>query len=79
MDFSPPEMLYGSSLRIPGEFLSPQKEQSHIEYVQQLQSFVQTLKPTPISKHPPRSVYVDRKLSTCSHVFVRHDAVKIGL
>ena len=79
MDFSPAEMLYGSSLRIPGEFLSPQKEQSHIEYVQQLQSFVQTLKPTPIRKHPPRSVYVDRKLSTCSHVFVRHDADKIGL
>ena len=55
MDFSSAEMLYGSSLRIPGEFLSPQKEQSHIEYVQQLQSFVQTLKPTPIRKHPPRS------------------------
>ena len=52
MDFSPAEMLYGSSLRIPGEFLSPQQEQSHIEYVQQLQSFVQTLKPTPIRKHP---------------------------
>ena len=79
MDFSPAEMLYDSSLRLPGEFLSPQKEQSHIEYVQELRSFVQNLKPTPVRKPTPRSVYIDRKLSTCSHVFVRHDAVKIGL
>ena len=80
MDFSTTEMLYGSSFRIPGEFLSPQKKkQSYIQYVQQLQSFVQNLKPTPVRKPAPRSVYVDRKLSTCSHVFVRHNAVKIGL
>ena len=79
MDFSTAEMLCGSSLRIPGEFLSPQKEQSYIQYVQQLQSFVQNLKPTPVRKPAPRSVYVDRKLSTCSHVFGRHNAVKIGL
>ena len=79
MDFSPAEMLCGSSLRLPGEFLSPQKEQSYIEYVQQLRSFVQNLKPTPVRKSTPSSVYIDRKLSACSHVFVRHDAVKIGL
>ena len=79
MDFFPAEMLYGSSLRLPGEFLSLQKEQSHIEYVQQLRSFVQNLKPTPVRKPTPRSVCIGRKLSTCSHVFVRHDAVKIGL
>ena len=79
MDFSLADILYGSSLRLPGEFLSPQKEQSHIEYVQQLRSFVQNLKPTPVRKPSPRSVYIDRKLSTCSHVFVRHGAVKIGL
>ena len=72
-------MLYVSSLRLPGEFLSPQKEQSHIEYVQQLRSFVQNLKPTPVRKPTPCSVYIDRKPSTCSHVFVRHDAFKIGL
>ena len=36
MGFSPAEMLYSSSLRLPGEFLSPQKEQSLIENVQQL-------------------------------------------
>ena len=79
MDFSPANMLYGSSLRLPGEFLSPQKEQSHIEYVQQQRSFVPNLKPTPVRKPIPRSVYIDRKLSTCFNVFVRHDAVKIGL
>ena len=27
----------------------------------------------------PCAVYVDRKLSTCSHIFVRHDAFKTGL
>ena len=79
MNFSPAEMLYGSSLRLPGEFLFPQKEQFHIEYVQHLRSFVQNLKPTPLRKPTPRSVYIDRKLSTCSPVFVRHDVVKIGL
>ena len=79
MDFSPAEMLYGSSIRLSGEFLSPQKEQFHSKYVQQLRSFVQNLKPTPVRKPNPRSVYIDRKLSTCSHVFVRHDAVRIGL
>ena len=41
--------------------------------------FRSNLKPTPVRNPTPRSVYIDRKLSTCSHVFVRHDAVKIGL
>jgi len=79
MELSPAELVYGSSLRLPGEYFSNSNSNSKgnlspADYVQQAQAFVQNIKPTPVRKHPTWLVHVDSKLFTCSHVFVRHDA-----
>ena len=80
LEHSPAEMVYGTSLRLPGEyFANANNPPSSTEYMEQLQQFVQNLKPVPTRKKDYRKMHVDQKLSTCSHVFVRHDAVRVGL
>ena len=80
IDFSPAEMIYGTSIRLPGECFSPSMEcPTSVEYVHQLQKFVRDLRPVPTRKFASRPIYVNDKLFTCSHVFVRNDGVKVGL
>ena len=75
---SPAQLVYGSTLRLPGQFISPTFDVTALDpsvFVDRLQSFMQQLKPT-----PPRSqeayTYIPANLSSCTHVFVRHDAVR---
>ena len=73
-------MVFDTSLRLPGEYFStPNHHVSPAEYVSQLQQFIKNLQPVPTRKITSRVTHVDSKLSTCSHVFVRNDGVKIGL
>ena len=79
-EFSPAEIVFGTSLRLPGEYFStPNHRVSSAEYVSQLQQFIKILQPVPTRKITSRVMHVDSKLSTWSHVFVRNDGVKIGL
>ena len=72
------EMVYGTTLRLPGEFFTPSQPNSlpdPADYVSNLRSHMQTIRP-----HAPRptqrnSNIVDG-LSTATHVFIRHDAVR---
>eukprot|EP00795_Rhopilema_esculentum_P007425 gene7425-biopygen8703 len=75
---SPAQLVYGSTLRLPGQFISPTFDVTALDpsvFVDRLQSFMQQLKPT-----PPRSqeayTYIPANLPSCTHVFVRHDAVR---
>ena len=75
---SPAELLYGATLRLPGEFLSgppPQHSSSIQDYTTDLEAWMSELQPT-----QPRSsttkVFVSQDLDTCTHVFVRVDAVR---
>ena len=78
--FLPAEMVSGMSLRLPEEyFTKPNHHVSPAEYVSQLQQFIKSLQPVPTKKITSRVTHVDSKLSTCPHVFVRNDGVKIGL
>ena len=71
------EMVYGTTLRLPGEFFtpSPQPPVESTDYVSQLKSRMQQL-----CAPPPRSTnrrsYIDKTLSTCTHVFIRRDSVR---
>ncbi len=72
------ELVYGTSLRLPGEFFTPQDDSGAdpSSYVGQLKSAMKVLRCTPTrSPSLPRG-HVDDALSSASHVFVRHDAVK---
>ena len=74
------QLVYGTTLRIPGEFLhnSPTVTSAPV-YVQELQMLMQTLQPPPADHHRSAASsdgYVPPALRHASHVFVRHDAVR---
>ena len=79
-DFSPEELVFGQSLRLPGKYFStPNHHVSPAEYVSQLQQFITNLQPVTTRKITSRVTHVDNKMYTCSHIFVRNDGVKIDL
>ena len=72
------ELVYGTTLRLPGEFVAPSTDNSLVDptnYVSQLRKFMQQVRAPP-TRPAHRTGYVSDALSTCTHVFVRYDAVK---
>ena len=72
------ELVYGASLRLPGEFFTPAPD-NHLsatpECVNRLKKAMSDLRAPPVrAQH--RTTHVHTELSTCTHVFVRRDAVK---
>lgn len=78
---TPSEMVYGSTIRIPGEFFNESKPKaSETLFAQDLRRRMREIKPVPASNHNTKEkVFIQKELSKCSHVFVRHDAVRTPL
>lgn len=77
---TPAELVYGSSIRLPGEFLQESNDSiPNDEFVQQLKSHMNMLKPVDIIHKSNRTVFVHKDLKICSHVFIRNDTVKKSL
>ena len=72
------EMVYGTTLRLPGDFVTSDNctTPDPPTYVSRLRHTMQQLRPVPTSHHNHRPTHVSKDLSTCTHVFVRHDAVR---
>ena len=73
------ELVYGTTLRLPGDFFQssvPPTAFDAAAFVKDLKEAMHKLKPTPVRPQPQRNVYVSDDLSSCSHVFVRHDGVR---
>ncbi|KAG8199928.1 hypothetical protein JTE90_015911 [Oedothorax gibbosus] len=72
------ELVYGCTLRLPGEFLSPSPVPVNdpCDFVQDLKSTMQSLEPRPASAHHRKSPFVHKELLSSTHVFVRHGGVK---
>jgi hypothetical protein len=69
------ELIYGQTLRLPEEFFNPRKSRlSDPEFIQQFRKLMNDLRPT--SSHGNKQIFTFRDLETCSHGFLRHDAVK---
>ncbi|UYV61625.1 K02A2.6-like [Cordylochernes scorpioides] len=70
-------MVYGKTIRLPGEFFDDSKHHLHAEeFVQQLQKQMELLKPLNEKHHSKTKVFVHKDLKTCSHVFIRTDRVR---
>ena len=70
------EMVYGTTVRLPGAtFTSLPDTSLPINYVSRLKTVMQQLRPY-MPRVPPRKSYVSNELFTCTHVFIRHDAVR---
>ncbi|GBN45739.1 hypothetical protein AVEN_199110-1 [Araneus ventricosus] len=73
-------MVYGASIRLPGEFLSPTTDSPDPStFVGKLKEVMQRLLPPKTQHHGQHSVFVSKDLSSCSHVFLRTDALRKGL
>lgn len=79
IDASPAEMVYGCTLRLPGEFFCNSASQPQSEFVIALREQMRQLRPTQTAHHSNVSHFVHRDLATASHVFVRVDRVRTSL
>ena len=73
------EAVYGTTLRLPGDILSPNHEKSFHDpasYVSRLKHLLSDLRPAPDRKQTPRNTFIFKDLETSSHVFVRRDSVR---
>ena len=73
------ELVYGTTLRLPGEFFDTNCANSAVPdpscYATKLKTAMQQLKAVPPRQHHSKE-FVSKDLMTCTHVFVRRDAVK---
>ena len=73
------ELLYGTTLRLPGEFFSKSFTEGTTDptsFVARLRDSMRDLHPPLVRPHPHRNVHISKDLSSCTHVFVRIDKVR---
>lgn len=73
------ELLYGENLRLPGDFIQSSHNEIPSEFVNKLRNHFKSIKPVPASRHCKNSIFVFKELQTCSHVFIRTDALRSAL
>ena len=72
------ELVYGTTLRLPGEFFDERKAETTPDptsYVTRLKNMMYHLQATPVHQQKATNIYVSPTLKSCTHVFIRHDAV----
>ncbi|BHF78535.1 hypothetical protein SprV_0602164800 [Sparganum proliferum] len=78
LDCSAAELVFGATVRLPGEMISP-TPQSAVEdptnLLHRLRQFMRTLSPVP-SRSSASPSYLEKDLATCSHVYLRCDRVR---
>lgn len=76
------EMVYGKSLRLPGEFLIQSQSKPNpvsSSFTLEFQNLMCQLRPVETSHHSNNQPFIFNQLRDCTHVFVRVDAVKASL
>ncbi|GAB1860848.1 hypothetical protein CAJAP_01927 [Camponotus japonicus] len=75
------DMVYGQSLRLPGEFLGSLHRGDNAadnvtDFVKELRQHLRELRPTKVSCHGRGKTFVFKDLVISEEVFVRHDGLK---
>ena len=71
-------MVYGTNIRLPGEFFTPVTANSlpdQSEFISQLRTHFRSTHTTP-PRCPSTHPHIPEELSTSTHVFVRHDVIR---
>lgn len=79
IDAAPAQLVYGTNVRLPGDFLPPPVEGKQVPdnaFIQELQQNLQKLAPLPPTWNAPSRAYIPQDLHTAEQVYVRHDAVR---
>ncbi|XP_037944422.1 uncharacterized protein LOC119677223 [Teleopsis dalmanni] len=72
------EMLYGQTLRLPGEIVSNPSNRNinQHDFITKLREQMQSVKSTLVSHHIDRGYHIQPALSSSTHAFIRNDKVK---
>ena len=76
---TPAEITFGTTLRLLGDMINPSINEEEIhpqDYVEKLRSYLNQFKYSPPRLPANNPNIVDKDLDTCSHVYVRVDAVR---
>ncbi|KAF6211866.1 hypothetical protein GE061_012382 [Apolygus lucorum] len=74
------EMVYGMTLRLPGDFLQDEREiRDEEDFVRQLREKMRSLKPVNQKHKNRQTTFVHKDLSDADHVFVRVDRLRGAL
>ena len=73
----PAEMLFGTPLRIPGEFFVTESAPVDPQmFIEKFREHIRTVRSTPTAHHTKSRVFILKDLYNCSHVFKRVDSVR---
>lgn len=73
--YSPAELTYGTTLQIPGQFVTEKSYLANNEWVSSFCDYMQNIQTTEVKRHGRKPIYIPQELATCTHVFLRNDAV----
>ena len=75
------EMVFGTTLALPSDFVASTDDDTLLDptdYVHRLRQYMSNLRPTP-TRHTPHREHIHADLHTCTHVWIRIDAVRAPL
>lgn len=70
------KMIYGTGIRLPGEFFVSTVWQATSEYVNRLKERIEEIKPQPINRHSAKNIFIFYELAMSPYVFLCNDAVR---
>ncbi|GFT99025.1 retrovirus-related Pol polyprotein from transposon 412 [Trichonephila clavipes] len=74
---TPAELVFGTTIRLPGEmFDSSKPDDDVVNFVSKLKSHMQLLHPKPPKHHGKRPVFIHPGLLEATHVFLRRDMLR---
>ncbi|GFU02221.1 hypothetical protein TNCV_2465991 [Trichonephila clavipes] len=74
---TPAELVFGTTIRLPGEmFVSSKPDDDVLNFVSKLKSHMQSLHPKPPKHHGKRPVFIHPGLLEATHVFLRRDMLR---
>lgn len=81
LNATPAELVFGTTLRLPGDFIQESKISQSLtyNYVDKLRNIMNNIRPVPTINKTTSKTFVHPDLKTCTHVFVRNDAVSTPL
>ncbi|XP_076384453.1 uncharacterized protein LOC143263180 [Megalopta genalis] len=73
------ELVYGETLRLPGEFLAPRQIEGEYDvsnFAEELRQHFRGITPAAGSHHNAQRIFVYKDLAVCEKVFIRNDKVR---
>ena len=76
-DASPAEFIFGTSLRLPGEFfLEGEFTANPRTFLEEFREYMRQVRPVPVTHNHKRRIFVHKNLYQCSHVWMRNMTAK---